>query len=218
MKALILSDRKPGWLVRWGAALAGTGLALIVVSLVAFSFLSRLDSRVEANGLVGRGVASGQLDDPTADLDQASGYGIYEVRYSIAGADHVGYILGEFTSGQHIDIKAPENGSPYERLILADSAASKILSWTTMLIGLPLFAIGSMWLVTGLVRRNQEIKARVRAQYGLGRVAQSASGAIAPEAPAQPVRHETVAIPPPPPTPESGNEPPKGYFTAPYDI
>ena len=212
-------SRTPSARVRWGATALGVGLALVVVATLAFGFVSRIDGNVEATGTIQNGYS---IDDPSADEKQSSGYGVYEVAYRIDGADHVGFILGDFTVGETIHVKAPADGSPYQRLTLADSLASKIFSWVFMLIGVALTLAGAYWLTRGIVARNAQIRAQVNLAYGLPASVSGPAGAPASPA-AQPQPYPTGppagrVVPPPPPPPEDRNDPPKGFFTAPYDI
>ncbi|PRZ39078.1 hypothetical protein CLV47_11924 [Antricoccus suffuscus] len=197
--------RSPTSLVRWGTGVLGLGLGLVVVATLAFGFFSRIDGNVETAGTIQVGYAA---DQASSNAKQASGYGIYQVEYSIDGNDHVGFIVGSFSVGQEIQIKAPADGSPYKRLALADSVTTKVLSWLFMPIGLVLVVVGAIWLTRGLITRSAQIRADVQRAYGLPVQA-------APTAPPVPQRQ---VIPPPQRPPEDGNEPPKGFFTAPYDI
>jgi len=208
--------RTPSTLVRWGSGALGLGLALVVLATLAFGFFSRLDGNVEVTGTIENGYS---LEQATADEKQASGYGLYEVTYQIDGADHVGYILGSFAVGDQIRISAPADGSPYQRLALADGLASKILSWVFMLVGVVLTLAGAFWLTRGVVARNARIRAEVNLAYGLpapgtARSSTSPADPPRPAAPAPPTGQ--VASPPPPP--DDGSHPPKGFFTRPYDI
>lgn len=135
-----------------------------------------------------------------------AGYGIYQVEYSIDGNDHVGFILGSFNVGQQVQLKAPADGSPYERLALADSMLSKILSWLFMAIGLALAVGGAVWLTRGMIARSAQIRADVRRTYGL------------PATSAPTLAGRPPAGPPPSRISADGSVPPRGFFTAPYDI
>ncbi len=207
--------RSPSSLVRWGSGVLGIGLALIVVANLAFGFVSRIDGKVETTGTIQAGYSVNQA---SPDTKQASGYGIYQVDYSIDGNDHVGFILGSFSIGQQIQVKAPADGSPYERLALADSTASKILSWLFMTIGLVLAIFGVIWLTRGLIARSAQIRAEVQRAYGLPVQAAPMPPPARQRSGGQQSGTRPGQLIPPPRPPEDNNKPPKGFFTAPYDI
>lgn len=155
----------PTWVV---ATAAGLGATMVILAIVAFGFIRRLDSYVEVVGTVQAIHTMDELSqvvDPTMDLSTLEGTWILEVKYQLSGNQHVGILFTarEYAEGDPVLIEAPSSGSAMEALRSPASGGVKATSWLLMIGGLALTVASTVLLVRRMIARDRSIRAGVAA-------------------------------------------------------